>query len=84
MLIQMKMPSFQKTVNITSSGWRGNSIERLLHTSKPPQKMKELQSQLVNKEKMAGIGQLAAGVAHEINNPLGFIKSNHETLKKAN
>ena len=40
------------------------------------------QAQLIQKEKMAGIGQLAAGVAHEINNPLGFILSNFETLKE--
>lgn len=40
------------------------------------------QSKLISQEKMAGIGQLAAGVAHEINNPLGFVISNIETLEK--
>ncbi|MBP7072017.1 MAG: PAS domain S-box protein [Clostridia bacterium] len=39
------------------------------------------QNQLIQQEKMAGIGQLAAGVAHEINNPLGFVMSNFDTLK---
>ena len=42
----------------------------------------KLQAQLLNQDKMASIGQLASGVAHEINNPLGFISSNLGTLEK--
>ncbi|AVE07389.1 ATP-binding protein [Pseudomonas palleroniana] len=41
---------------------------------------KLLESQLVQSEKLASLGQLAAGVAHEINNPVGFISSNLSTL----
>jgi two-component system NtrC family sensor kinase len=44
--------------------------------------LKEAQSQFVHQEKMASIGQLAAGVAHEINNPIGFVTSNLGTLRK--
>jgi len=39
------------------------------------------ESQLIQSEKMASIGVLAAGVAHEINNPLGFVKSNLDILE---
>ena len=43
-------------------------------------KVEAAQSQLLQSEKMASIGQLAAGVAHEINNPIGFVSSNLGTL----
>lgn len=44
--------------------------------------LKEAQLQIFQQEKLASIGQLAAGVAHEINNPMGFISSNLTTLNK--
>lgn len=58
---------------------------RLLEEKKAQQalieKLEETKSQLLQSEKMASIGQLSAGVAHEINNPVGFIKSNFSSLK---
>lgn len=44
-------------------------------------KLKRLQAQIVHSEKMASLGQLTAGIAHELNNPLAFIYSNLDILK---
>lgn len=45
------------------------------------EKIEKLQTKIIQQEKMAGIGQLSAGIAHEINNPLGFVKCNMYTLE---
>lgn len=44
-------------------------------------KLEDAKGQLIQSEKMASIGQLSAGIAHEINNPVGFITSNLQSLK---
>jgi len=44
--------------------------------------LKSSQAQLLQSEKLASIGQLAAGIAHEINNPIGFISNNMEILQE--
>ncbi len=46
------------------------------------EKLVGLQGRLVQSEKMASLGQLAAGIAHEINNPTGYIISNLDTLQE--
>ncbi|MEJ7849051.1 MAG: hybrid sensor histidine kinase/response regulator [Pyrinomonadaceae bacterium] len=43
--------------------------------------LERLQEQIVHSEKMASLGQLAAGVAHELNNPVGFIYGNLDSLR---
>lgn len=55
---------------------RTNHELKILNT-----KLEQAQNQLLQSEKMASIGMLAAGVAHEINNPIGFIKSNMQSLE---
>jgi len=57
-------------------------IQKNTELAEALQEIKQTQSKLIHQEKLAGIGQLAAGVAHEINNPLGFIDSNFESLAK--
>lgn len=55
---------------------RTDELELTLRT------LQNTQSQLVNQEKMASLGQLTAGIAHEINNPINFVSSNINPLKR--
>lgn len=50
--------------------------------SKTLTELKEAESQLVESEKMASLGQLTAGIAHEINNPINFVTSNVKPLRR--
>lgn len=56
--------------------------ERTKELEKTLSNLKEAQSQLVDAEKMASLGQLTAGIAHEINNPVNFISANIGPLRR--
>ncbi len=55
---------------------RINELDTMNH------QLEEAQNQLLQQDKMASIGQLAAGVAHEINNPIAFVSSNLNSLRQ--
>ncbi|MFP4417997.1 MAG: sensor histidine kinase [Chitinivibrionales bacterium] len=65
---------------------RKHEAEEQIHAQKGEleqayENLKAKEMQLIHSEKLAGIGQLAAGIAHEINNPVGYVSSNTDTLR---
>lgn len=58
-------------------------VERVKERVRMGEKIKIQQQQLIQSEKMASLGQLIAGIAHEINNPVNFIKSNIEPFSES-
>lgn len=69
---------FMVVLDISERGERQRQYEELQRTV---DRLASTQEQLLQSEKMASIGQLAAGVAHEINNPIGYVGSNLGTLQ---
>ncbi|MDH5608369.1 MAG: ATP-binding protein [Cyclobacteriaceae bacterium] len=55
--------------------------EAFEHELESKKQLQNTQAQLVNNEKMASLGQLTAGIAHEINNPINFVYNGIDTLK---
>jgi two-component system NtrC family sensor kinase len=76
--LQMLNASLEKRVQERTAALRESaSSERQAH-----EELKKAQSQLVHNEKMAALGQLVAGIAHEINNPLSFVYNNVVVLER--
>jgi two-component system, NtrC family, sensor kinase len=76
----------ERTRELEAALRENEKINRALQREKKEQqvlivKLEDAHNQLLQSEKLASIGQLAAGVAHEINNPIGFVNSNLGTLK---
>jgi two-component system NtrC family sensor kinase len=76
----------ERTQELEAALRENERINRALQREKDEQRLlikqlEDVHQQLLQSEKLASIGQLAAGIAHEINNPMGFIQSNLGTLK---
>lgn len=76
----------ERTQELEAAVRENERINRALQREKEEQRtlikqLEEAHNQLLQSEKLASIGQLAAGIAHEINNPIGFVNSNLGTLK---
>lgn len=72
--------AFNSMVTLKLATARDELTERNRQLADTCDELKTTQSQLLQQGKMASIGQLVAGVAHEINNPIGFVKSNLGSL----
>lgn len=65
---------------IDAERYKADLEERNRELSERKAHLERLQAQIVQNEKMASIGKLAAGIAHEINNPVGFVSGNLELI----
>jgi two-component system NtrC family sensor kinase len=77
----------QESLDLISNG--SNQVKSFLLKNKVQaqvlenyKKLKEIKTQLIQSEKMASLGTISAGIAHEINNPLSFLLTNLEVLKE--
>ena len=76
--------SMPKTTN--HSGWKDEKLKRKnlrkqKKLKRPITELKATQAQLIQSEKMASLGELTAGIAHEIQNPLNFVNNFSEVTR---
>lgn len=63
-------------------GYRQDLENKIVDLEKANTEVQSTQTQLIQSAKLAGLGQLVAGVAHELNNPIGFVYSNMQHLRE--
>ena len=66
---------------VPTSASEGDSLHADVLSELARARLEDAQRQLLQADRLSTIGQLAAGVAHEINNPIGYVQSNLETLR---
>jgi signal transduction histidine kinase len=71
----------QRELQRTARKYKADLEAQNADLSRSKAELERLQAQIVHSEKMASVGQLVAGIAHEINNPAGFIYGNMDLLR---
>jgi two-component system, NtrC family, sensor kinase len=71
----------RRELMLTARQYRADLERQNLELAARKAQLERLQAQIIHSEKMAGLGQLAAGVAHELNNPAGFIYGNMDLIR---
>lgn len=80
-IIWVRFESVPRKLGTGEILWTG-VVADITDSKQAEEHLREMQTQLLQQDKLATIGQLAAGVAHEINNPIGFVSSNMISLGK--
>ncbi|MGI9069251.1 MAG: sensor histidine kinase [Pyrinomonadaceae bacterium] len=70
----------RRNLQRTARTYKAHLENQNIELAKSKTELERLQAQLVHTEKMASLGQLSAGIAHELNNPAGFIYGNMDLL----
>ncbi len=71
----------RRELMLTARSYRADLERQNLELAAQKAELERLHAQVIHSEKMAGLGQLAAGIAHELNNPAGFIYGNMDLLR---
>jgi len=71
----------RRSLQITARKYKADLERQNTELATRTAELERLQAQIVHSEKMASVGQLVAGIAHELNNPAGFIYGNMDLLK---
>ena len=77
-----ELNSVNRQLKVVNETLEERVIERTRELSKAYDQLKQSQMQLIQSEKMASLGQMVAGVAHEINTPLAYCHSNIDLVKE--
>jgi signal transduction histidine kinase len=70
----------RRALQRTATGYKAHLENQNIELANSKTELERLQAQLVHTEKMASLGQLSAGIAHELNNPAGFVYGNMDIL----
>ncbi len=72
----------RRTLLLNARHYKQDLEARNVELARRKAELERLQAQIIHSEKMASLGQLAAGIAHELNNPVGFIYGNMDILEE--